>query len=252
MGLSVMLIGVVASSGYGVAQQIQLPQGESRNVLGYDMTFNGMQRDVEGKDHALIAVASRERNFLANAKFYWSEYNQGYMKKPHIERFWNRDVYISPLEMVGGSADHGTWFAPGETVQRGAIRYTFESFTPEPTGNGMRLTANVIADIGGRTVPVKPVFEVTMGGGKPVSTPAYLPSGGTISIVRGDPSTGRALLMLPGDEGGKDSQTLAVEVSTKPLINLVWLGAVVMLLSAFLSVVRRALDMKREPVAKPS
>jgi len=250
MGLSVMLIGVVASSGYGVAQQIQLPQGESRDVLGYRMTFNGMQRDVEGKDHALIAVASRERNFLANAKFYWSEYNQGYMKKPHIERFWNRDVYISPLEMVGGSADHGTWFDPGQTIQRGAVRYTFESFTPEPTGSGMRLTANVIAEIGGRTVPVKPVFEVS--GGQRSSTPAYLPSGGTLSLVRGDPQTGRALLMLPEDEAGKDGQTLAVEVSTKPLINLVWLGAVVMLLSAFLSVVRRALDMKREPPAPSS
>jgi cytochrome c biogenesis factor len=40
---------------------------------------------------------------------------------------------------------------------------------------------------------------------------------------------------------------LAVEVSTKPLINLVWLGAIIMLGSAFLSVIRRALDVKRAP-----
>jgi cytochrome c biogenesis factor len=38
---------------------------------------------------------------------------------------------------------------------------------------------------------------------------------------------------------------LAVEVSTKPLINLVWLGAIVMLGSAFLSVLRRAIDLRR-------
>jgi hypothetical protein len=71
-----------------------------RKALGYDLVFQGMKIDTDGKDHAIIAVGSRERNFTANAKFYWSEYNQGYMKKPHIERFWNRDVYISPLEMV--------------------------------------------------------------------------------------------------------------------------------------------------------
>ena len=38
---------------------------------------------------------------------------------------------------------------------------------------------------------------------------------------------------------------LAVEVSTKPLINLVWIGAIVMLASVFLSVVRRSRDLGR-------
>jgi cytochrome c biogenesis factor len=42
------------------------------------------------------------------------------------------------------------------------------------------------------------------------------------------------------------SNILAVEVSTKPLINLVWFGAVLMLASAFMSVVRRALDVRRD------
>ena len=41
-------------------------------------------------------------------------------------------------------------------------------------------------------------------------------------------------------------EVLAIEVSTKPLINLVWLGAVVMLLAGFLSTLRRVLDLRRE------
>jgi cytochrome c biogenesis factor len=45
---------------------------------------------------------------------------------------------------------------------------------------------------------------------------------------------------------------LAVEVSTKPLINLVWLGAVIMLGSAFLSVARRVLDLRRQPASAPA
>jgi hypothetical protein len=73
-------------------------------------------------------------------------------------------------------------------------------------------------------VPLKPTFEVTMADGKRTSAPAYLPSGGTISILSGDPQTGRALLALPGRSAAKESETLAVEVSTKPFINLVWLG----------------------------
>ena len=88
-----------------------------------------------------------------------------------------------------------------------------------------------------------------MGGGRPMMTSAYLPSGGTVSIVTADPNNGgRVMLALPGTERGRESQTLAVEVSTKPFINLVWLGAVVMLASAFLSMIRRVLDLKREPL----
>jgi cytochrome c-type biogenesis protein CcmF len=205
-----------------------------------------MQRDHDGKDHAIIAVVVPGRSFTANAKFYWSDYNQGYMKKPHIERFLTHDIYISPLEMVGGAENGGTWFSPGETKQVGNVKYTFEGFVPEPGPEGMKLTANLIADIGGRTVPLKPMMVVTMADGKRTLTPAYLPSGGTVSIVSGEPSTGRALLSLPGAERAKDSQTLAVEVSTKPFINLVWIGAIVMLASAFLSAIRRAQDVARE------
>jgi cytochrome c-type biogenesis protein CcmF len=225
---------------------VQLPRGESRKALGFDMKFEGMQRDREGKDHAIIAVVSPERSFTANAKFYWSDYNQGYMKKPHIERFLTHDVYISPLEMVGGTDNGGTWFAPGETKQVGNVKYTFEGFVPEPGPDGMKLTANLVADIGGRTVPLKPVMQVTMSDGKRTMIPAYLPSGGTVSIVSGEPNTGRALLALPGNERADAGQTLAVEVSTKPFINLVWIGAIVMLASAFLSAIRRAQDVNRE------
>ena len=249
MGATIMIIGVIASSGYGLSEQVQLPRGESRKALGFDMRFQGMEKDQEGKDHALIAVVGDGRSFTANAKFYWSEYNQGYMKKPHIERFLTHDVYISPLEMVGGDDAAGTWFKPGETKQSGNVKYTFEGFIPEPGDGKMKLTANVVADIGGRTVPLAPVLEISMAEGKRTSSPAYLPSGGTLSIVSANPQDGSVMLALPGEERGKDSQTLAIEVSTKPFINLVWLGAVVMLGSAFLSMFRRIIDVRREPVA---
>ena len=88
-----------------------------------------------------------------------------------------------------------------------------------------------------------------MAEGKRTSTAAYLPSGGSLAIVSANPQDGSVMLALPGEERGKDSQTLAVEVSTKPFINLVWLGAVVMLASAFLSMWRRVLDNRREPEA---
>jgi cytochrome c-type biogenesis protein CcmF len=246
MGVATLLIGVIASSRYGRSTQVQLPKGEARTALGYRMTFQGLQHAADGKDQAVIAVAGPDRNFTARARFFWSEYNQGWMKNPHIERFVTKDLYISPLEMVGEDpASSGVWFAPGETRQIGQVKYTFEGFVPEPGNGRMKLTALLTAESGGRTVPLKPVFEIDMASGKQTRSPDYLPGGGEVNILTADPKTRRVALSLPGQAMLAGAQILAVEVSTKPLINLVWVGAILMLASTFMVVVRRGMDLAR-------
>jgi cytochrome c-type biogenesis protein CcmF len=157
MGVAMLLVGVVASSGYGVAAQVQLPQGEERQALGYSLTYQGRVKEPDGKDHVRIAVNSREGRFEASPALYWSEFNQGYMKKPHVERYLTHDVYISPLE-----------------------------------------------------------------------------------IVDADPAVA---LLRPGAAPPGAGSVLAVELSTKPFINLVWLGSILMLASTFLIVFRRAQEL---------
>src|SRR5262249_16734413 len=200
----------------------------------------------------MIAVNAPERRFQASPRLYWSEYNQGYMKKPHIERFLTHDIYISPLEMVGeerpGGADEpGTiWLAKGESKTVGQVTYTFVNFEPQ-MGEIVRVAAVMRAAIGGRTVPVRPVLEVNTRTGSQNSIPDYLPGGGSVEIAKVDPTTGRVSLKLPGlgHENVQESGVLAVEVSTKPLINLVWLGAILMVGSVVLSLLRRSLRPQR-------
>jgi cytochrome c-type biogenesis protein CcmF len=248
MGAAVMLIGVIASSNYGQSAQVQLPINQSRNALGYQLTFKGMQHEQDGKDQAVIAVAGPNKdNFTARARFFWSDYSQGWMKNPHIQRYVTKDLYISPLEMVGSDPRDagGTWFEPGETKQVGNVRYTFEGFIPEPGNGKMKLTANVTVETGGRTVPLKPTFEIDMASGQQTHHADYIPGGGEVGIVSADPSGGRVQLKLPVQEQGPGAEVLAVEVSTKPFINLVWLGAILMLGSAFMVMIRRGQDLAR-------
>jgi cytochrome c-type biogenesis protein CcmF len=244
-GVSVMLIGIVASSGYGRAVQVQLPRGEARNALGFQLQFNGVKRNPGGKNQVLIAVNAPEGKFQAEPAMYWSAFNQGYMKKPHIEHFLTHDIYISPLEMVGeeGGDEDVLWLSKGETKQVGQVKYTFEDFDRE-MGDIVKVAARLKVEIGGRTVPARPRLEVNMATSEQTHVPDYLPGGGSVSIAKVDPTTGRVALQVPGLGGAKDaSSILAVEVSTKPFINLVWLGAILMLGSAFLVIARRGADL---------
>ena len=246
LGVSVMLIGIVASSQYGKEVQVQLPQGQVRSALGYRLTFEGVRKGQGGKDRVAIAVNAEGRRFEALPAMYWSEFNQGYMKKPHIERLLTHDIYISPLEMVGGDpAAHALWLSKGETKQVGQVKYTFVDFDRQ-MGSVVRVAARLRVEIGGRTVPARPVLEMNLESGMSNRIPDYLPGGGSVQIVSVDPNTGRVGLEVPGlARGAEGGDILAVEVSTKPLINLVWVGAIIMLGSAFLSVLRRAIDLNR-------
>jgi cytochrome c-type biogenesis protein CcmF len=254
-GAAVLLIGIVASSNYGRSVQVQLPQGEARPALGYQMTFQGLHRDPGGQDRVMIAVQSpQKREFSALPAMYWSEFNQGYMKKPHIERFLTYDLYISPLEVMGADReDDQLWLAQGETREVGKTRYTFVGFDQPEMGQVIRVAAKLQIEIGGRTVPAKPVFEVDQTTGTRNSVPDYLPGGGQVAIAAVDPANGRVALDVPGLGGGDRSQAdvLAVEISTKPLINLVWLGSIIMLAATYLAVLRRSHDLKRQ-VATPA
>jgi cytochrome c-type biogenesis protein CcmF len=253
LGVSVMLIGIVASSGYGNAVQVQLPEGQPRSALGYRLTFEGVRKAKNGKDHVMIAVNAEGRQFEALPAMYWSEFNQGYMKKPHIERFLTHDLYISPLEMVGADPQENVlWLGKGETKQVGQVKYTFVDFDRQ-MGSVVRVAARLRVEIGGRTVPARPVLEMNLENGVPNRIPDYLPGGGSVQIASVDPNAGRVALEVPGlGRAQNGGDVLAVEVSTKPLINLVWVGAIIMLGSAFLSVLRRAIDLNRAPVAGAS
>lgn len=249
LGAAVLLIGVIASSNYGRSVQVQLPEGEQRTALSYSMTFQGIQAE-QGKDRMKIAVSAPEGKFQAMPTMFWSEYNKAFMKKPHIERFLTHDVYISPLEMVGDKGeDHLLWLAKGESKKVGQVTYTFVDFDRQMGTDMVRLAARLRAEIGGRTVPVRPVFELNMAKGIPNRIPDYLPGGGSVQIASVDPNTGRVALEVPGLARPQTSNILAVEISTKPLINLVWLGAIIMLISVGLSMVRRIIDLKRDTAA---
>ena len=247
MGVSVLLIGIVASSHYGKAVQVQLPRGQQRYALGYRMTYQGIEKQANGKDRVMIAVDAPEGRFEASPALYWSAYNQGYMKKPHIERFLTHDIYISPLEMVGDDPSAGAvWFAKGETKQVGQVKYTFVNFDIQNMGTPqMSIAAQMRVEIGGRTVHARPKLELSSGALNRI--PDYLPGGGSIELATADPNTGKVALLLPGSGGHKSQDVLAVEVSTKPFINLVWIGAVLMLGSVFLSAIRRLQDLQRAP-----
>ncbi len=238
-GVAVLLVGVVVSSGFSRSAGVVLRPGEEREMLGYRLVFEGMRPGPDGRDRARVGVTGPGGAFIATPSLYWSEYMRGTMKAPHIRRSLTGDFYLAPIELLPSEASpqEPVWLAVGESWQGGGARYRLLGLEPE-AGEVMRIVARVEVEAGGRNEVLRPALEIDLGSRERRSVPDCLPDGGELSVVAADPMTGRVALQPPAAATGAGG--LAVELSLKPFIGLVWLGAVLMLVSLLLATVRRA------------
>jgi hypothetical protein len=109
--------------------------------------------------------------------------------------------------------------------------------------------ADLRVDQGGRVVTVSPGLEAGPGGSVPI--PVDIPGVDVVHAARIDADQGRVALALPH---GTSTTVAILEFSTKPLVNLVWIGALLALLGTALAGLRRALEARpaRRGVPSPS
>jgi cytochrome c biogenesis factor len=167
------------------------------------------------------------------------------MRAPHVERFWDRDLYISPVEIL--QADRGV---PGITLSRGESGHvgdalvTFRSVSMERTEGQVRVTADVLVERGGKSELVHPAMVVNLGQTSRTTIPATLSGGGSVDLtdVQADLKAGQRRITLAVRTPGMPAapEALAVQISTKPLINLVWAGVSLTLIGSLLAIRRRS------------
>jgi hypothetical protein len=171
------------------------------------------------------------------------------MVNPDIRNFALLDLYVSPLEY-----DPGQPFlelAQGESGAIGDTRVRFVRFDLQAEGNAM------VAMQAGRTVTVGAVLEVTRDGRTDGARPLYrlnpadgrvdtpllrLPGGGAVRIAGINASSGKVRLDLGG---AANPGHLALDVTTKPLISLVWGGLYVVLAGGILAAVNRVRQVRQ-------
>lgn len=109
VGIGLAVLGIVASTTYGTKETVVLPKGEEVLSLGYGFKYLG-QREVEnGRKNAYdVALRTADGAYLVSPTMFFSDFNQGMMKKPAIRSFLARDVYVSPMGHASDPLDQRT------------------------------------------------------------------------------------------------------------------------------------------------
>ncbi len=248
VGIGFMLIGIIVSSSYATNTRITLPINSPQRVLNYEMNYLGFRTGADGKDEAVIQIAGAgDTPWEAAPKFYWSEFNQAFMRNPSVHNLWLKDLYISPIQVIPAEPNNtgnAVTLTKSKAVYFEKYRLIFNGYEMSdhnPAANTIEVFAVVQVNEEDAVHTIKPGIKAS--GQQKQLIPAYLP-GTERALMIQDINIGEEQITILidniVDEVEDPKEMLAVEVTEKPLINLLWLGTIVMIAGISLSLINRS------------
>jgi cytochrome c-type biogenesis protein CcmF len=238
---------------------VPLEKGKPARALGYTLTYLGYKQ-LDNERYAFnVAVQHGNVERVVSPMMHFNVEENSTIRHPDLINFINKDFYVSPvsIETPDDQASQDVTLKKGDTVDIGGVKVEFVDFDfsdeqRQAMMDGKRFTIDVdlaVSDHGKKT-PITMKMENGPGG------PQYLP--GTyegagnkkyeFSLVqmmpdRDDPEASKVefAVKLPDvPNAPKREETLVVEATIKPMINLVWMGTVTLIVGFALTIFRRA------------
>lgn len=257
VGVGLLLIGIIGSGSFDESKKLVLKPNEPQSAHGYLFTFKGVTQSPDRKDQIQLEVSDGKNTYTAAPKLYFSEYNQSMMREPDIKNFPLRDLYISPIELQSSDADQPhpmIELSKGETRELGGYQLQFVRFETGQHGVPGAMSVGAVLQVGvhGELHEVIPTMTIDERGERKL-VPADLPMAGSMGQRLNRPQIALAgmsveekkvvleLLGFDDHVGMTSAQELVVDVSTKPLMMLVWTGVVFIIGGMAIALRRRAI-----------
>ena len=253
VGVGIMFLGILASSAYDQSAKVTLEQGVAQTV-GDDLTMTFkryLPRQGHEKERMEIEVV-RDDGFRYNAypKFFLNDRTRQLMVNPDVKNTVLQDFYISPIQYEPGQqpgGNHRMQLARGETAVAGDLEIRFVDFNLNETGDlqvalasgGMvTIGANLEVTRDGEVQPLTTIYRFSAAG--QLQTPMVdLPGGGRLAMTGINPNAGEVQFDVAGVAVEGKPAKLSIDVTRKPLIQLVWGGLYVILAGGALSTWKR-------------
>ncbi|MEM8964287.1 MAG: cytochrome c biogenesis protein CcsA, partial [Acidobacteriota bacterium] len=252
VGVGVIFIGFMASTAYDQSTKLTLEQGEPAQVGELTLTFERfVPRQGREKESMEVTVARADgRSYKAYPKLFVNDRTRQLMANPDVRTTPLQDIYISPIQYDPGeppTIEQRIALRPGEVTRAGDLEVRFVDFDLADNQDVMTQfasgrTVNVGAELQVRHldtwVPITTVYRF-QSNGVIEAPPTALPGGGLIQMTRIEPTTGAVQLEIAGRTTSLEAPSLSIDITRKPLIQLVWLGLYIVLAGGALSTVHR-------------
>lgn len=253
-GFTIMLIGILASSAFSTSEKVIIPLNEARQAFDVSITYGGMEGDVmEPHNRLILTMTDQQRTQQLSPELYYSRRMDGLFKKPAIVRTTLEDLYMAPEQILEASRAAGLTLTRDEPKTVAEFTFTFLGFSVSDhsaqASMGLRATTLVEVRRGERIDTIAPAVIQRIddaGHNHLVDEPGLLHTAGgdtiLVTIAGLQVDRGEIVLDVPGLLDSGEPERLVLDVSRKPLINLVWAGAILILVGCSIVFVRRLTD----------
>ncbi len=265
IGIAALFLGVIATSRYSVLDHARLVQDEPTEVLGMTLTYQGKREiDKQFKDREkyeyLVKVQKNGGEGVVKPILYWSDYNQrkSAFLEPGINRTFVQDVYVSPkaVEIQGSSptaAVHKFEETPFPFDSNVVVTLQRFDMTSAMQGGGpdLRMGVELTFDTPDSTwseviYSTRTVDNLWRYEPYQVPGTGYYVALREIKPDRSNLANSEAVLSFADIDRAEtlEREVFSVEVSTKPFINLVWIGVILMVAGFGVAIVRRVKELE--------
>ncbi|MGA3243465.1 MAG: cytochrome c-type biogenesis CcmF C-terminal domain-containing protein [Bacteroidota bacterium] len=265
IGIAVMCLGFVTSSRYDTKATVSLERGKPVETLGYRLTYLGY-KEIDSERYAFnVQVEHGSIKKIVSPLMRFNTQENSTIRNPDIINFISRDFYVSPVTVQeGGQAQEVPLrLMKGATERIKGLEIEFQGFdfsgdqrAAMTDGKEFFINAKLRVADGKQKKDVELKMKSGPSGAEFIPTPFVTYDGQSYEFTirqmmpsQDDPakSAVEVNVKLPVDDSTpKKEETLVVEASVKPMINLVWAGTITLIIGFLLTIARRFEEARRQ------
>lgn len=263
-GIAIMCLGFVTSSRYDSTATLALERGTPVRSMGYQLTYLGY-KEIDGERYAFtVEVMHGGVTRTVAPVMQFNSKDNSTMRHPDIVNFLSRDFYVSPVTVESGAEESVTHaLRRGKAERIGDLTVTFMGFEfSESQRVAMSEGKEFFIDAEFVVREERGSGRLTLRMKNGPTGAEYLPATYTskdgkeflftmkrMKPAQDDPSESEVAIdvVLPHDHSAHtEKETLIIEASIKPMINLVWAGTVTLIVGFILTIMRRIEEARRQ------
>lgn len=227
-GLAVMVIGIVVSSAVNESIVTTLTLKQPKEILGNKITYIGKEEANDGSGFYQNFIVGQQKiePSLVQAFTKYNKEGQPSAREPAIDRKLLADFYVAPVMKHEDHTATEIRLATGEESRQNDVIIKFISWKMITGSTGQEMKVQTVFEVikEGRTEAIQPELVYKNG----VVTGAPVVAFGQYKVVINgvNPRDGNISIGLLDNAPISKSDSVEVEISNKPLINLVWIGTV--------------------------
>ena len=265
IGIAVMCLGFVTSSRYDTKATLSLEKNKPVDALGFRMTYLGYKQ-VDAERYAFnVEVEHGGTKKMVAPLMRFNTQENSTIRNPDLINFLNRDFYVAPVSVEEGGQGNqkSVKLLRGDTEKVSGFTVRFEGFefseaqrSAMMEGKEFFILAKLMVSDGNAKKRLELKMKTGAKGAEYIPASFVASDGKNYEFVisqmlpsRDDPSKSSVELLvnLPSVEGvAQRGETLVIEATIKPMINLVWAGTITMVLGFLLTIARRVEEARRQ------